>query len=78
MVRILVTGWAGFIGIYICVNLHEVDHEKVSLDYFINSSKQVSNPINKNYRSKGINQNLMNNFKGTILENNYWGNIFKF
>ena len=78
MVRILVTWGAGFISIYICVNLHEVDHEIVSLDYYINSSKQVCNPINKNYRSKGINQNLINNFKGAIVDNNCWGNISKF
>lgn len=70
MVRILFTGAAGFIGICICVNLHKVDHEIVSLDYYINSSKQVSNPINKNYRSKGIYQNLINNFEGAIPDNN--------
>ena len=66
MGRILVTGGAGFIGSHTCVNLLEAGYEIVSIDSYVNSSKKVFNAINKICRSKGINQNLINNFEGDI------------
>ena len=66
MVIILVTGRADFIGSHTCMNLLELSYKIVSLDFYLNSSKKFFKAINKICRSKGINQNLINNFEGDI------------
>ena len=66
MVIILVTGRADFIGSHTCMNLLELSYKIVNLDSYLNSSKKFFKAINKIYRSKGINQNLINNFEGDI------------
>ena len=67
MVIILVTGRADFIGSHICMNLLELSYKIVSLDSYLNCSKKFFKEINKICRSKGINQNLINNFETIIL-----------
>ena len=66
MVIILVTGRADFIGSHTCMNLLELSYKIVNLDSYLNSSKKFFKEINKICRSKGINQNLINNFEGDI------------
>ena len=48
------------------MNFLELSYKIVSLDSYLNSSKKFFKAINKIYRSKGINQNLINNFEGDI------------
>ena len=59
MVRILVTGGAGFVGSHTCVNMLEAGYEIISLDSFVNSSENVFNAIKGFCLSRGINQDLI-------------------
>ena len=68
MQRILVTGGAGFIGSHTCVNLLEAGYEIISLDSFVNSSRNVFNAIKRICLARGINQDLIKNVECDIRD----------
>ena len=77
MARILVTGGAGFIGSHTCVRLLEEGNEIISLDSFVNSSKNVFKGISKICKSKGINQESIKIFKCDIRDERSIEDIFQ-
>ena len=77
MERILVTGGAGFIGSHTCMSLLEAGHEIVSLDSYINSSKNVWKAINKICLKKGIDSRLIKNFECDIRDKSSIEQIFQ-
>lgn len=77
MVRILVTGGAGFIGSHTCVNMLEAGYEIISLDSFVNSSKNVFNSINRICHLNGINQELIKNIECDIRDKRIIEEIFQ-
>ena len=77
MVRILVTGGAGFIGSHICIRLLEEGNEIVSLDSYVNSSKKVFKAIKKICKLKGINKNSIKMFDCDVRDKRSVEDIFK-
>tara|TARA_Y100000589_G_scaffold118994_1_gene113250 strand:+ start:28799 stop:29851 length:1053 start_codon:yes stop_codon:yes gene_type:complete len=77
MVRILVTGGAGFVGSHTCLRLLEAGNEIISMDSYINSSKYVYKAINKICKLKGINQDLIKIFDCDVRDEISVGNIFQ-
>ena len=77
MVRILITGGAGFVGSHTCIRLLESGHEIISLDSYINSSKNVFKGIKKICKLKGINQELIKIFECDIRDKRFVENIFQ-
>ncbi len=77
MVRILITGGAGFIGSHTCVNLLEAGYEIISLDSYVNSSKNVFNAIKRICLLRGINQDLIENVECDIRDEKTIEEIFQ-
>ena len=77
MVRILVTGGAGFIGSHTCITLMEAGHEIISLDSYVNSSKNVFKGIRRICKLQGINHDLIKIFKCDIRDERSLQGIFK-
>ena len=77
MVRILVTGGAGFIGSHTCIRLLEAGHEIISLDSYVNSSKKVFKAIHKICKSKEINKELIKTFECDVRDTKSVEGIFK-
>ncbi len=77
MVRILVTGGAGFVGSHTCLLLLEAGHEIISLDSYVNSSKNVFKRIIDICKLKKINQELLNIFECDIRDERSLDHIFK-
>ena len=77
MVRILVTGGAGFIGSHTCLNMLEAGYEIISLDSYANSSKNVFNAIKRFCLLKGINQDLIKNVECDIRDKRIIERIFQ-
>ena len=77
MVRILVTGGAGFIGSHTSIRLLESGHEIISLDSYENSSKNVFKGISKICKLKAINDELIKIFECDIRDERSVDNIFE-
>jgi len=77
MGRILVTGGAGFIGSHTCLNMLEAGYEIISLDSYVNSSKNVFNAIKKICHLRGINHDLIKNIECDIRDKKIIEEIFK-
>ncbi len=77
MAIILVTGGAGFIGSHACLRLLETGNEIISLDSYVNSSKNVFKAINKICELKGINHELIKIYECDILDKKSVEDIFQ-
>ena len=78
MIRLLITGGAGFIGSHTCVALLEKGYEIISLDSYINSSPKVYEGILQIFKNKGINiNNKLKIIKGDLRDKDKVNEIFR-
>ena len=78
MIRLLITGGAGFIGSHTCVALLEKGYEIISLDSYINSSPKVYEGILEIFKNKGINiNNKLKIIKGDLRDKDKVNEIFR-
>ena len=76
MIKILITGGAGFIGSHTCISLLEQNFQIVVVDSCINSDPLILNKLKMIMKSKGINNFNLNFYKGDIRDEVFLENIF--